>query len=96
MFGYRLDLTPIVWIKDTIFGQRRLKPGITVQEAKAAMKLAAEQFKEKFPKALSGPDGTRPELLIADAATQIRHNFGKTGGETSGEKTCKRRSAKAL
>ncbi len=33
----------------------RLKPGITIQQAQAAMNLAAEQFKEKFPKALSGP-----------------------------------------
>jgi putative ABC transport system permease protein len=33
----------------------RLKPGITIQQAKAAMNLAAEQFKEKFPKALTGP-----------------------------------------
>jgi putative ABC transport system permease protein len=33
----------------------RLKPGITIQQAKAAMNLAAEQFKEKFPKALNGP-----------------------------------------
>src|ERR1700722_14628057 len=32
----------------------RLKPDITIPQAKAAMKLAAEQFKEKFPKALSG------------------------------------------
>jgi putative ABC transport system permease protein len=33
----------------------RLKPGITIQQAQAAMNLAAEQFTEKFPKTLSGP-----------------------------------------
>jgi hypothetical protein len=31
--------------------------------------------------------GTRPELLIAEAAIQIRYNFDKTGSEISGEKT---------
>src|ERR1700743_2540609 len=29
----------------------RLKPGVSIEQAKVAMKLAAEQFKRKFPKA---------------------------------------------
>ncbi len=36
------------------------------------------------------------ELLVAEAAQRIRYNFGTTGGEISGEKACKRRSAKHL
>jgi hypothetical protein len=38
----------------------------------------------------------RPELLVAEAAQRIRYNFGTAGGEISGERTCKRRSAKHL
>ena len=35
-------------------------------------------------------------LLVAEAAWRIRYNFGTAGGEISGERTCKRRSAKHL
>ncbi len=38
----------------------------------------------------------RPEPLVGVTAKQIRYNFGSTGGEISGERTCKRRSAKHL
>jgi putative ABC transport system permease protein len=44
----------------------RLKPGITIQQAKAAMKLAAEQFKQKFPKALSGPKDSFSVVPLRD------------------------------
>ena len=33
---------------------------------------------------------------MAEAAQRIRYNFGTTEGEISGERTCKRRSAKHL
>ena len=33
---------------------------------------------------------------MAEAAQRIRYNFGATEGEISGERTCKRRSAKHL
>jgi putative ABC transport system permease protein len=41
----------------------RLKPGVTIAEAQAAMKLAAEQFKQKFPNS--------PELGPRDSFTAI-------------------------
>jgi putative ABC transport system permease protein len=44
----------------------RLRPGTTIQQAKAAMKLAAEQFKEKFPKALSGPKDSFSVVPLRD------------------------------
>jgi putative ABC transport system permease protein len=44
----------------------RLKPGITIQQAQAAMKLAAEQFKQKFPKALSGPKDSFSVVPLRD------------------------------
>jgi putative ABC transport system permease protein len=44
----------------------RLRPGTTIQQAKAAMKLAAEQFKEKFPKALSGPKDSFSVVSLRD------------------------------
>jgi putative ABC transport system permease protein len=44
-------------------GTARLKAGVTVAQAQAAMKLAAEQFKQKFPKS--------PELGPGDSFTAI-------------------------
>jgi predicted permease len=44
----------------------RLKPGVTIQQAQAGMKLAAEQFKEKFPKALSGPKDSFAVVPLRD------------------------------
>ncbi len=44
----------------------RLKPGVTVQQAQAGMELAAEQFKEKFPKALSGPKDSFAVVPLRD------------------------------
>jgi hypothetical protein len=38
----------------------------------------------------------RPERLVAEVVRRIRYNFGTAGGEISGERTCKRRSAKHL
>jgi hypothetical protein len=35
-------------------------------------------------------------IVVAEAAQRIRYNFGTTGGEISGERACKRRSAKHL
>ena len=45
----------------------RLKPDITIPQAKAAMKLAAEQFKEKFPKALNGPKDSFSVVPLRDS-----------------------------
>jgi putative ABC transport system permease protein len=45
----------------------RLKPDITIPQAKAAMKLAAEQFKEKFPKELSGPKDSFSVVPLRDS-----------------------------
>src|SRR6266446_7085975 len=42
-----------------------------------------------------GSERTR-SFPVAEAAQQIRYNFGTTGGEISGERACKRRSAKHL
>ena len=44
----------------------RLKPGVTVAMAKAAMALAAEQYKRKFPGA-SGPDQSFTAVPLRDA-----------------------------
>jgi putative ABC transport system permease protein len=44
----------------------RLKPGVTIQQAQAGMKLAAEQFKEKFPKELSGPKDSFAVVPLRD------------------------------
>lgn len=46
-----------------LLGTARLKAGVTVAQAQAAMKLAAEQFKQKFPKS--------PELGPGDSFTAI-------------------------
>lgn len=53
----------------------RLKAGVSIEQAKAAMKLAAEQFKQKFPKALSGPK---------DSFTVVRLKDGVVGDVRSG------------
>jgi putative ABC transport system permease protein len=45
----------------------RLKPGVTLEQAKAAMKVAADQFKQKFPKALSGPKDSFSVVPLRDA-----------------------------
>src|SRR6266436_8703333 len=42
-----------------------------------------------------GSERTR-SFPVAEAAQRIRYNFGTTGGEISGERACKRRSAKHL
>ncbi len=44
----------------------RLKPGVTIEQAKVAMKLAAEQFKQKFPKELSGPKDSFSVVRLKD------------------------------
>lgn len=53
----------------------RLKPGVSIEQAKVAMRLAAEQFKQKFPKALSGPK---------DSFTVVRLKDGVVGDVRSG------------
>jgi predicted permease len=45
----------------------RLKPNVTIEQAKAAMKIAAEQFKEKFPKALNGPKDSFSVVPLRDS-----------------------------
>ncbi len=43
----------------------RLKPGVTLDMAKARMKMAADQFRRKFPGAM-GPDGSFTAELLQD------------------------------
>ena len=46
----------------------RLKPGITIAQAQAAMKLAAEQFKRKFPNSpVMGPGDTFTAIPLKDS-----------------------------
>jgi len=46
----------------------RLKPGITIAQAQAAMKLAAEQFKRKFPNSpVMGPGDTFTAIPLRDS-----------------------------
>jgi putative ABC transport system permease protein len=45
----------------------RLKPGVTIEQAKVAMKLAADQFKQKFPTALRGPKDSFSVVPLRDA-----------------------------
>jgi putative ABC transport system permease protein len=45
----------------------RLKPGVPIERAKVAMKLAADQFKQKFPKALSGPKDSFSVVPLRDS-----------------------------
>ena len=54
----------------------RLKPGVTIEMAQAAMKLAAEEFKRKFPGPVMGPqDGftavSLREARVGDARTSL-------------------------
>jgi putative ABC transport system permease protein len=61
----------------------RLKPGVTVQQAQAAMKLAAEQFKQKFPKELQPTDTFTAiplrEREIGDVRSGLLILFGAVG-----------------
>jgi len=46
----------------------RLKPGVTLTQAQAAMKMAAEQFKRKFPNSpVMGPDGSFTAVPLRDS-----------------------------
>jgi putative ABC transport system permease protein len=45
----------------------RLKPGVTVAQAQAAMKLAADQFNRKFPDAAMGPGGSFTAVPLRDS-----------------------------
>jgi len=53
----------------------RLKPGVTLGMAQAAMKLAAEQFKRKFPNEMGPQDGfaavSLAEARVGDARTSL-------------------------
>ena len=53
----------------------RLKPGVTVESAKAAMKLAAEEFKRKFPGAMGPQEGFTAiplrESVTSDVKTSL-------------------------
>src|SRR5580692_4593282 len=44
----------------------RLKPGVTIEQAKVAMQQAAEQFKQKFPNALRGPKDSFSVVRLKD------------------------------
>jgi putative ABC transport system permease protein len=50
----------------------RLKPGVTVEMAKAQMKLAAEEFKRKFPNSLGPQDGFTAEPLRDTVVGDVR------------------------
>ncbi|HTS13973.1 MAG TPA: ABC transporter permease [Candidatus Limnocylindrales bacterium] len=58
-----------------LFSTARMKPGVTVGMAQAAMKVAAEEFKRKFPGALGPQDGftavSLREARIGDARTSL-------------------------
>ncbi len=53
----------------------RLKPGVTVESAKAAMKLAAEEFRRKFPGAMGPQEGFTAiplrESVTSDVKTSL-------------------------
>ena len=62
----------------------RLKPGVTMEQAKVAMQLAAVQFKQKFPKALSGPKDSFSVVrlkdgVIGDVRSGLLLMFGAVG-----------------
>ena len=50
----------------------RLKPGVTLEMAKAQMKLAAEEFKRKFPNSLGPQDGFTAEPLRDTVVGDVR------------------------
>jgi putative ABC transport system permease protein len=66
-------------------GTARLKPGVTVAQAQAAMKLAAEQFKRKFPSPLVlGPKDSFTAVplrdrVIGDSRRGLLLLFGAVG-----------------
>jgi predicted permease len=45
----------------------RLKPGVTLAQAQAAMKLAADEFNRKFPNAAMGPGGSFTAIPLRDS-----------------------------
>ena len=62
----------------------RLKPGVTIEQAKVAMQQAAEQFKQKFPNALSGPKDSFSVVrlkdgVIGDVRSGLLLMFGAVG-----------------
>ncbi|MGB6875844.1 MAG: ABC transporter permease [Candidatus Acidiferrales bacterium] len=61
----------------------RLKPGVTVAMAKAAMNVAAEEFRRKFPKSLGPKDGFTVVPLrdaeVGDAGTSLLVLLGAVG-----------------
>lgn len=61
----------------------RLKPGVTVTMAKAAMNVAAEEFRRKFPKSLGPKDGFTVVPLrdaeVGDAGTSLLVLLGAVG-----------------
>jgi predicted permease len=50
----------------------RLKPGVTLEQAKAAMKLAAEQFKRKFPVQMGPQESFTAEPLRDTVVGDVR------------------------
>ncbi len=61
----------------------RLKPGVTLGTAQAAMKLAAEEFKQKFPEAMGPKDSFTAVPLrqaeVGDARTSLLVLIGAVG-----------------
>jgi len=53
----------------------RLKPGVTLAQAQAAMKVAAEQYKRKFPGAMGPNEGFTAELLRDTVIGDVRKSL---------------------
>jgi len=53
----------------------RLKPGVTLAQAQAAMKLAAEQYKRKFPGTMGPQDSFTAELLRDTVIGDVRKSL---------------------
>ena len=61
----------------------RLKPGVTLEQAQARLKLSAEEFRRKYPKALGQNDGfsVEPirEALVGNVRSSLRVLAGAVG-----------------
>jgi len=53
----------------------RMKPGVTLAQAQAAMKLAAEQYKRKFPGTMGPQDSFTAELLRDTVIGDVRKSL---------------------
>jgi putative ABC transport system permease protein len=67
----------------TFFVAARLKPGVTLDQAKARLRISAGEYRAKFPKALGPKDGFSVwplrEVLVADVRTLLLVLAGAVG-----------------